>query len=240
MKRRALLLSGGITQEKDRPRYANDVEAFHRLLVEDYGYAGADIRVCMSRGQRSPLSPGVAMLPATREAVLESLSWLAELGKEDRALLMVTDHGDLEGISLWGKGSFLSPSDIMSKLEGSAADKILIFGQCYAGLFRAVRVPRVVTCCACSDDEHSLPQPVPRGVEPQYDEFLYQLAGALAGRYPDGKPLPEGDPSLAQPPTIGAAFRFARDHDHWVTGTQPRSELPRIFDPEGLAEQLTL
>ncbi len=83
------------------------------------------------------------------------------------------------------------------------------------------------------------PDPAP-GVEPTHDEFLYQFAGALAGRYPDGAPLK--DPDIPPPDriSIGEAFQYAYEHDRWVTGMRPVTELPRIFDPFGIARQLTL
>jgi hypothetical protein len=138
---------------------------------------------------------------------------------------------------LWGKAQSLSPAEVDAALVGSAADKILVLGQCHAGTFGALRAPRTVACCACGATEASFPRP---GNAPPYDEFLYQLAGALAGAYPDGQPLPPDQPLPVRPISIGAAFRFAMANDCWVTGTRAFTETPCLFDPAGLAEQLTL
>lgn len=116
-----------------------------------------------------------------------------------------------------------------------------MLGQCHAGVFGTGDYGPAVVCCACDADGYSYPRPPPAaGVEPLHSEFLYQLAGALQGVYPDGLALPEG--GLPVPPgiTVGAAFRFARAHDHWITGTRQVDELPRLFDAAGLADRITL
>jgi hypothetical protein len=243
MRRRALLLSGGISRDQDRPRYANDVAAYYRLLVETYGYGDEDVRVCAGPGSARPLVAGGSKLAraAKRQNVVEDLAWLAELSAGDLAFLMVTDHGDPAGMSLWGKDQFLSPAELAAALRPSQATKVLVLGQCHAGIFGAADYGRAVVCCACDADEYSHPRPPPaRGVEPLHSEFLYQLAGALQGVYPDGSPLPESD--LPAPPgiSVGAAFRFALEHDHWITGTRQVDELPRLFDPAELADRITL
>jgi hypothetical protein len=244
MRRRALLLSGGISREQDRLRYANDVAAYHRLLVETYGYGAEDVRICAGPGSARPLVAGGKSglaTAATRKNVLESLAWLAELEAGDLAFLMVTDHGDPDGMSLWGKGRFISPAELTAALRPSAATKVLVFGQCHAGIFGAGDYGPAVVCCACAADGSSYPRPRPApGVEALHNEFLYQFAGALQGVYPDGLALPGGD--LAAPPrvSVGDAFRFAFAHDCWTTGTRQFDELPRLFDPAGLADGITL
>ncbi len=128
MKRRALLLSGGINRDKDRRWYANDLAAYYRLLIETYGYRDEDVRVCAGPGSASPILAGGSKLarPAKRQHVIESLAWLAELADGDLAFLMVTDHGDPAGISLWGKGQFLSPAELAGALRPSTATKVLV------------------------------------------------------------------------------------------------------------------
>lgn len=242
MRRRAFLLSGGISRQHDRPRYAGDVCAYYTLLVRSYGYREEDIRVCIGPGGSYPLLDGelYAVRSSRRESVHDALGWLDELGEGDSIFLMVTDHGSEEGVSLWGKGSFLSPADLASALGASLATKILVFGQCSAGSFGAACDGRSVALCAAGHGEPSFHEPRPApGVEPRYNEFLYQLAGALGGSYPDGRPLCE---DIAAPPriTVSEAFRYARDHDRWITGLHTCSEVPRIFDPSGLAKTLVL
>jgi hypothetical protein len=243
--KRALLISGGVNQGLNHAWYANDLATYYGLLSRTYGYAPGDVRVCAGAGGALPLLGGdlVPVRSARRDQVLAALGWLAELGEGDQAFLMVTDHGGPEGISLWGKGQFLSPAQLAQILGGSAATKVLALGQCHSGCFGGLPPGRAVICCACGENGLSYPVPRPApGVEPPYSEFLYQLAGALEGHYPDGSPL-DGE-RLAPPPpdriSIGAAFRYARDHDRWITGTRAVNELPRIFDPAGIADSLTL
>lgn len=123
----------------------------------------------------------------------------------------------------------------------SPATKVLVLGQCSAGSFGSLNLGRAIVCSACGPGEDSFPCYVAgRGEEPLYNEFLYQMAGALAGQYPDGQSLL--DPGLTPPPaiTLDEAFRYARDHDRWVTGTRGAAELPRMFDPHGIATTMTL
>lgn len=245
MNRRALLLSGGLSQEKDYPRYTNNIAAFYRTLAGVFGYRVEDIRVCMSAGGYRPLAAGdraVRVEPASRTQVLDALRWLAELDEDDLAVLVVTDHGEEEGIALWGKGLFLTPTELAGALGGSRATKLLVLGQCYAGRFAQLSLPRAVFYCACGPDEYAYPTPAPRGVEPDYSEFLYQLAGALAGVYPDGEPLDRLADDLPPPDriTLAQAFRYAHDHDRWVPDTRAVRELPRLIDPDGIADSLFL
>lgn len=246
MKRRALLLSGGVSHNLNYPRYANDVAAYYRLLTSFYNYAESDVYVCVGPGGAYPLAAGGGLRQvhaAKRTPVFDVLANVAvELGEDDLLFVMVTDHGDAEeGISLWGKGAFLAPEALATALRRSSAIKILVLGQCYAGAFGALDIGRAVVCCACGRDAVSFPSPSPaRGVEPAHNEFLYQLAGALGGRYPDDLPLK--DPNLPRPPDIliGDAFRYARANDCWYAGLRNYTELPQIFDPYGLADRTTL
>ncbi|HMY21669.1 MAG TPA: hypothetical protein PKA58_35345 [Polyangium sp.] len=244
MKKRALLLSGGVNDAIDHQRYRNDIEAFFRVLTEHWGYDENDVRLHVGRG--SPLrfntASGQHVLDAHSarpQHVLEGLEWLAELGTDDRLFFMATDHGVPEGISLWGKGNYLTPQRLTAILGESKATKVLVFGQCHSGVFGLHVPPKSVVCAACTANEasrHRRP-PMP-GMQPQYDEFLYQFAGALAGKYPDGQALAENG-GLAKPPniTIAEAFRYARDMDAWY----PNSfETPQLFDPDNLAAHLTL
>lgn len=244
MKKRALLLSGGVNHDLDHPRYRNDIAAYFHLLTETHGYQESDIRMCVGSGAPLRLT-GVAgervvpVLAARWQHVKEALEWLAELGPEDRAFVMVTDHGTQDGISLWGKNSYLTPSTVKTILDKSSAMKILVYGQCNSGVFGHHVPMNSIVCCACEPHEQSWPlrRPAP-GVEPAYDEFLYHLAGALRGAYPDGLALNEYDP--IPPPaqlTIGKAFEYARSIDYWFI---QEKEFPRMLDPYNLAHTVGL
>ena len=244
MKKRALLLSGGVNVSIDHPRYRNDIVAYYRLLTEVAGYQNDDIRLYVGSGAPIRLETSssqwvLQVHPARPQQVREGLEWLAELAAEDRMVFMTTDHGEANGISLWGKNNYLTPQALTSTLDQSSAAKILVFGQCYSGVF-GLNAPRnSVVCTACTANEISRPRrsPMP-GVEPQYDEFLYHFAGALAGEYPDGQPL-AGDVLAAEssPISIKAAFEYARAMDAWYPNSY---ETPQLFDPDNLAAQLRL
>lgn len=243
MTKRAILLSGGVRQTLNHARYENDVAAYYRMLVNVYHYDPAEITVLVGPGGARPIVPGGPIAgAATRDRVIAALERLRDLGEEDRALLMFTDHGDPEeGVALWGKGAFLSAAEVESLVGVSPATKVLILGQCSAGSFGSLNLGRAIVCSACGPGENSFPCYVAgRGEEPLYNEFLYQMAGALTGQYPDGQSLL--DPGLTAPPaiTLDEAFRYARDHDRWVTGTRGAAELPRMFDPHGIATTMTL
>lgn|GEM_PF-4706162 len=244
MKKRALLLSGGVNDLIDHPRYRNDIEAFFRVLTETWGYEENEVRLHVGKG--SPLRMATARGPlvvqahsARHQLVLEGLEWLAELGADDRVFFMATDHGEAEGISLWGKSNYLTPPRLASILDKSAATKILVFGQCFSGVF-GLNMPRnSVVCTACKADESSWPRRAPiSGMQARYDEFLYHLVGALAGTYPDEELLDSSVPVPApKEVTIAQAFRYAKAMDEWhKTG----HETPQLFDPDGLAVQLGL
>ncbi len=244
MKKRALLLSGGVNDSIDHPRYRNDIEAFFRVLTEHWGYEEKDVRLHVGRG--SPLRFNTAggehvldVYSARPQFVIEGLEWLAEMGADDRVFFMATDHGEAEGISLWGKSNYLTPQRLTSILDKSAARKVLVFGQCFSGIF-GLNMPRnSIVCTACAAHEISRPRRAPMpGMEPQYDEFLYHFAGALTGQYPDGQCLVD-DVVPAKPPnlTIADAFQYARAMDAWYPNSH---ETPQLFDPDNLAAQLTL
>ena len=69
--------------------------------------------------------------------------------------------------------------------------------------------------------------PARRREEPAFDEFLYQLAGAFGGVYPDGRALPATLPAPAMV-SVAEAFSFAAEQDR-------RPETPWLDDPFGIA-----
>src|SRR5205085_973056 len=104
----------------------------------------------------------------------------------------VSNHGDGEGFYLWGGGPRVAPEELAEPLRASAARKLLLFGQCFAGRFASLgaTLGSAVICCACGEAEESGCVAPPGVLDPDVcDEFYYQLLGALAGRYPDGQPL---------------------------------------------------
>jgi hypothetical protein len=94
---------------------------------------------------------------------------------------------------------------------------------------------RAVILTACAPGQQSFAAPPNK----QYDEFLFQLSGALGGSYPDGSALREPVPP-APSVTLAQAFAYARKHDRWSNPDGLRVELPSLADPAGLAPTLNL
>jgi hypothetical protein len=242
--KRALLISGGVNPKLDYQRYRNDIVAFVDILIRSYGFDREDIRVCMGPGGTLP-SHRVGVILATaarRSEVVNALRWLAALGNDDLAFLLVTDHGTDEGISLWRETTSLTPSEITAILNHSSAQKLLVFGQCHSGIFGVSPPNNSVVLCACDANASSYPVPAPApGVQPAFNEFLYQLAGALGGQYPDGSELVRENP--IPPPeeiTIQEAFDYARNADRWFSGLRQYTEYPRLYESDLRASDFRL
>jgi hypothetical protein len=229
--KRALLVAGGISQKISHRRYRNDLLLFFRALTEVHGYGEDAIRVLLGLGG-SPMTPGSARCrPATRLEIHEGLAWLRELGSADSLFVVASNHGSPDGLCLWGS-EIVTPSEFEACLVGCDASKVLIFGQCYAGVFCAMRLARAVVCSAAGAKEPSWACTLDgHRVAPEYDEFLYHFAAAMSGSYPNGMPCCE---TIPPPPQLSVkqAFEYARKFDR-----QP--ETPQISDPELLASLLT-
>jgi hypothetical protein len=90
------------------------------------------------------------------------------------------------------------------------ARKVLIFGQCYAGIFQPMKIENAIICGASRD--RSFAVPCRKGEIPPYDEFFYHLIGALSGQYPDGEPL-ASTISSPEAVTIYEAYSYALKQD---------------------------
>ncbi|HEX2570950.1 MAG TPA: hypothetical protein VH877_15430 [Polyangia bacterium] len=227
---RAFLVAGGIDGAHYDIRYRNDLGAFYKLLVHVIGIPPHQVRVCHRDGGAGDLDDDGRLehfLPATRPELETGLRWLAEAGPEDLAILVASNHGDPDGLCLWGAGEFLPPSAVQEMLTPCAATKLLVFGQCYAGRFASIALDRTVICCACEPDQPSYAHP-----DKNYDSFLYHLATALAGETPDGTP-PNVPLARTGPAHVAEAFRYAQESNR-------TPETPRLIDPLALAPTLDL
>lgn len=232
MKRRALLLAGGVSHRFCEVRYRNDLRAFHDALVGALGFSPDDVRICFADGSDPVLAATASDLKsASRADVDAALGWLAsDLSADDLLLLVASNHGEREGLCLWGRKSFLRVADIEAALGSCPAAKVLIFGQCYAGSFGDLDLARSVICCACDRDQSSFArEPAPPDDAHDYDEFLYHLVAAFAGRYPDGAPY-SAPPAV----TLADAFEYAKGSDRHP------DETPTLFDREGIAPTIHL
>ncbi len=217
-RRWGLLISGGINHNLNYPRYRNDLDHWCSALQRRQ----FECTVCYADGAGFPRSD-IRIGPATRERVSAELARLEQLEERDLVLILVTNHGDQIGFSLWG-GDRFSPSDLAVLLARCRATKVVLMGQCFGGVFASLDLSRTVVVTASSATESSWACADPPGRD-SYDEFLYQLASSLFG----GR---EGT-SPASRPTLRTAFEQAQTNDR-------RPESPTISDPEDLAHKLVL
>jgi hypothetical protein len=235
--KRALLFSGGENIRGNKPRYRNDLAAFYKTLTQVYQYPKKEIKLCFAAGGEYDFDDDGQDEPYTRASqghLLEHLAWLATATKEDTILFVASNHGSPEGLSLWSEDAFVTPQQMATALSSCEAKKIFIFGQCYAGIFGhgLQQLSQAVVCCACSEIEESLPVPYHKKEIPPYDEFLYHMAGALGGQYPDGVPLTA--PLSSKAHTIYEAFDYARRKDR-------NMQTPLFFpESESWAQQIQL
>jgi hypothetical protein len=216
--KKAILFSGGFLPKQDRERYRNNLAAFYSVLRHQYQYPKESIQIFRSGGGSfTDLHDGDVMYQEARRATLQtSLRWASSLQQDDQLLLVVSNHGDERGFSLWqdpprypNEPPF-SPQELAASLRPITARKILIFGQCRAGMFgeELQTHPNTVTACACGPAESSYPTK-----SGDYDEYLYHLVGALGGQYPSGKSLREtlsASPSVSLATAHNYASRYAK------------------------------
>ena len=245
MTRRLLLVAGGCSDIWAYDRYANDLGLFYDAAVRSSGYAPEDVRVCFKDGNAPVPNVPASIRTAARRADLDgAFLWLSDLGEGDRAVVVVSNHGDGEGLWLWGKDKYYMPDHVQRALAGCVATKVFVLGQCHAGRFAKMSMTNVVLACAAASHEAS------NSFDLQYDEFLYQFASALRGGYPDGRPLRA---TVPQPGaiTIDEAFRYAAAFDRCSAKDWPlplgypadkyAPETPELHEnPAGLAVRITL
>lgn len=229
-RREALLFSGGVNAKYNAPRYWKDLMLWKRALVDrqffcSIGYADGYIDENQSSGIRT--------FAAIRNSFQEAMSHYYDMSPEDLLLFVASNHGDPEGMNLWGSGNLISPEDIKIFFEPCKAQKILIFGQCHSGIFSNIHMNNTVIVTACQAHESSYP--CYDQASGDYDEFLYRLAKAWFAPHPYHPGL---DVHLRQ------AFEWAREHNRRKVGHDPlapeRGETPTYTDPQNLGERLCL
>ena len=247
--RAALLISGGINSRMNHARYGNDLERWTHALQA----RGFDCAVCFGDGAGLNVA-GARIRPATRSDIDAELSLLCGLAADDLAVILVSNHGDAMGFCTWGADR-VTPADLATALNDCAATKILIFGQCYGGVFGSITLPDTVVITACGPSKPSWACASPPGAH-AYDEFLFQLAGALFETVatspgnphastscmsqpsnPGPTAVPATMPTMAAmaglPVSLRSAFDLAAARDR-------RPETPALADPAGLTDTLVL
>jgi len=245
----ALLISGGVNSNMNHARYGNDIERWTHALQA----RGFDCAVCFADGAGLNIA-GARVRPATHTDIYAELSLLCGLAADDLAVVLVSNHGDAKGFCTWG-GDRVTPADLATALNGCAATKLLILGQCCGGIFGSINLPDTVVITACGPSEPSWACASPPGAY-AYDEFLFQLAEALVGpvsthpgnphasRSGTSQPsnpgltaAPTTTPTIAATAGLPASLRSAFD---LAVARDRRPETPTLADPAGLADTLVL
>lgn len=245
-RRAALLISGGVNNTLNHPRYRNDLERW-ALALQARGF---DCAVCFADGSGLDVT-GVRVRPAERSDIDAELALLTRLTTDDLVVMLISNHGDETGFCTWGTDR-VTPGDLSQALGPCAATKILIFGQCNSGIFSSMALSDAVVITACGPNEPSWACADPPGAN-VYDEFLFQLGEALFGPVPTSadhshtttKASPYVEPAAVPlvtpasltapdaPSTLRAAFDLAVARDR-------RPETPSISDATDLAKTLVL
>jgi hypothetical protein len=218
LRRRCLLVAGGLNHAYNYPRYSHEL----CWWAERLDFLKYECWMCIGDGtvpDRPPAS--VKVTSARRKDVEGGLHWLGGLGENDLGLLGVSNHGHQSGICLWGPDT-LTPKEVEQALQPVKGTMVCVMGQCHGGIFGPLANERTVVLSACRENESSYACPVPPGLV--YDEFLYQLGTALFGAPADA---PQPGPAR-RPLSLLDAF-------HWARAQDRQRETPMIFDPNGLA-----
>lgn len=215
--KRALLVAGGFADQPENERYQNDLLLWWGALRG----RGFDVRALL--GGLDGRIGEMDIRAATLENIEAELEWLAALADaDDEAVLVVSNHGSKFGFCTWGEdfATSVTPSRVADALRASPSLKILVFGQCYAGIFGTMNVDRAVICGACAADEisYACGEDDDFAADRPYDEFLFHLGSAVARR---------------DITTWFEAFEGARRADR-------RPEHPFLVDAQGFAARIRL
>lgn len=168
---------------------------------------------------------GLQTCAGRRQDVLDQLNWLGELSEEDHAVLVVSNHGNEDGVECFGTGP-VTPADLNAIFLACAAPIVMVFGQCHAGVFGSVasssRRAAVVAACSATQQSRST-------VDKNHNEFLHQLYEAwFAG--------------TATSPSLKSAFNCAKNAVRTDCYGEPhdRCEHAELHDPHGVAATFLL
>ncbi len=244
--RRAVLISGGISQYQNYARYLNDLTAFYACLVSPrYNFAAGDIQVLYANdGVYTMGGQTVTTEVANKANVVAALrKAISGLGADDLLVLFTTNHGDdttPHRLNLWGTSDFLESTDLGAELAKASDYYCLgIFGHCYGNkMFNQLTTKtssgKGVGVAASKSASHDLP---PDGA---YDAFVYHFTAALALETPSGYSAPDADANKDGHIDIQEAYDFACK----MNKKQKIADVPDLIDNAtpalALASKLTL
>lgn len=220
----AVIISGGVKKEYNYSRYWYDCQYIFQRLTQTLGYDESNIYCLVADGT----NPSADMMTAPNTYISSPLDFdndgdndiqysatitdistvfnllQTSLPSIDHLLVFITDHGDPNGLCLWGNNQIMSPAELnaeLNKVSGVGID--IVLGQCYSGVYipTCSATNRTITT-ACSATEESV------GNGFLYDYFLRSWTDAF-------------DPSNASMVNTNAdsivslkeAFEYACAHD---------------------------
>src|SRR5262249_1078032 len=193
-KRRAVLISGGISSFQNYPRYLNDLAAFYTCLVSGrYNFAPADIQVLYANDGLYDMGGHLVITTVANRAntVAALQKAVSGLGPEDLLVLFTTNHGDAtipHRLNLWTPAEYLEAPDLGAELAKNSDYYWLgIFGHCFGEkmidqVTSNTAVGKGVGVAASRTASHLLP------ADGAYDAFVYHFTAALALETPSGYP----------------------------------------------------
>ena len=228
----AVIISGGINLENNKPRYWNDCSAMYSTLVNVYGYQKNHIYVIMADGTNPANDMMIGETEVSQQLDLDGdgtndIQYAAtkqnigsvfnllhnQISNSDNLLVFVTDHGGYDEVGcysymyLWGSEVMTSAEFATEVNKVNAANINICLGQCYSGGFISdLQASGRVITTACRYDEVSWGNV-------NYDTFLYQWISALAGESIDyGAPV-NADVDSDGIISMKEAFDYASEHD---------------------------
>lgn len=207
MSKYAVLLSGGINNKYNYPRYKNDLELVYKVLLEDCDYNQKNIKVFFANGKSlSYQTEMVEAEEARKEAILSYFATMENiLTEEDSFTFIVSNHGSEEMggcIHLWGRET-LELKALVQTLNKIRAKKNIILGECYAGNILSMDICNACVVTANKAGEVSYAHPG----DNKYDELLFHFFSFIHKQYPDGTVIEDGENNVIK------AYEYALKKD---------------------------
>ncbi|MHA1770190.1 MAG: C13 family peptidase [Candidatus Thorarchaeota archaeon] len=211
----AVLLSGGIIQQKAYHRYWNDLTLMYTILVTLYGYLPENIYVIYKNGIAEADSMPVNG-PATHAMIHAIFNELHDkMTVFDDLFVFVTNHGGGGGICLWKPfdSSYLTPSQLQAMVFNitNYHQMVFVMEQCHAGLFIPVLSRSntvILTACTSANSSYGCDDEEP------WDEFVYHFMYAVGILIMDpSSPITIADYTHDGKVSMAEAFLYVMIHD---------------------------